>query len=152
MDFIFKRPVQLRYNRTVSMFGIDQVHEYVLKLVDVDKCPEMDENCPESDKLDITKCLSGNVQQPIKDFEVFLFFVLAEIPEETVFLTKPHMYGHDSTATNVAFTPDFDKHESTIYFEPLSGTPLRAQLRIQLNANAWIDRIKITEDNATEYE
>jgi hypothetical protein len=41
------------------MFGIDQVHEYVLKLVDVDKCPEMDENCPEADKLDITKCLSG---------------------------------------------------------------------------------------------
>ncbi len=53
------RPVQLRYNRTVSMLGIDQVHEYVLKLVDYEKCPEMDENCPEADKLDITKCLSG---------------------------------------------------------------------------------------------
>jgi hypothetical protein len=79
-------------------------------------------------------------------------FILAEIPDETVFLTKPHMYGHNSTGTNVAFTPDFDKHESTIYFEPLSGTPLRAQLRIQLNANAWIDRIRITDDGATEYE
>jgi hypothetical protein len=128
----FCRPVQLRYNRTISMFGIDQVHEFVLKLVDVDKCPEMNENCPESDKLDITKCLSS------------------EIPDETVFLTKPHMYGHNFTGTNVAFTPDFDKHESTIYFEPLSGTPLRAQLRIQLNANAWIDRIRITDDGATE--
>ncbi|CAF0885908.1 unnamed protein product [Adineta steineri] len=128
----FCRPVQLRYNRTVSMFGIDEVHEYVLKLVDFEKCPEMDENCPEADKLDITKCLS------------------AEIPEETVFLTKPHMYGHNSSSTNVAFTPDFDKHESTIYFEPISGTPLKAQLRIQLNANAWIDRIKVDEHGATE--
>ena len=35
------------------------LHEYVLKLVDVEKCPQMDENCPEADKLDITKCLSG---------------------------------------------------------------------------------------------
>jgi len=62
------------------------------------------------------------------------------------------MYGHDSSSTNVAFQPDFDKHESRIYFEPLSGTPLRAELRIQLNTNAWIDRIKIDENNATEYE
>ncbi len=54
------RPVQLRYNRTISKFGFDQLHEYVLKLVDVEKCPEMDEFCPEADKLDITKCLSGN--------------------------------------------------------------------------------------------
>jgi len=128
----FCRPVQLRYNRTVSMLGIDQVHEYVLKLVDYEKCPEMDENCPEADKLDITKCLS------------------AEIPEETLFLSKPHLYGHNSSLTNVAFTPDFDKHESTIYFEPLSGTPIKAQLRIQLNVNAWIDRIKVDDDGATE--
>jgi len=41
------------------MFGIDHVHEYVLKLIDAEKCPEMDENCPEADKLDITKCFSG---------------------------------------------------------------------------------------------
>lgn len=116
------------------MFGIDQVYEYVLKLVDVDQCPQMDETCPEADKLDITKCFSD------------------EIPEETLFLTKPHMYGHDSSSTKVAFTPDFDKHESTIYFEPITGTPLRAQLRIQLNTNAWIDRIKVDENNGTEYE
>ncbi|CAF5065974.1 unnamed protein product, partial [Rotaria sp. Silwood1] len=54
-----------------------------------------------------------------------------EIPEKTVFLTKPHMYGHNSSSTNVAFDPDIHKHESTIYFEPLSGTPIRAHLRIQ---------------------
>jgi len=55
----FCRPVQLRYNRTVSMFGFNEVHEYVLKLVDAQTCPQMDENCPEVDKLDITKCFSG---------------------------------------------------------------------------------------------
>jgi len=43
-----------------------------------------------------------------------------------------------------------DQHESTIYFEPISGTPFRAQLRIQLNVNAWIDRITLDDDGATE--
>jgi hypothetical protein len=62
------------------------------------------------------------------------------------------MYGHNSSSTNVAFKPDMDKHESTIYFEPLSGTPIKAQLRIQLNVNAWIDRIKVDDDGATEYD
>ncbi|CAF1276835.1 unnamed protein product [Adineta steineri] len=128
----FCRPVQLRYNRTVSKFGFDHLHEYVLKLVDVEKCPQMDENCPEADKLDITKCLS------------------AEIPEETVFLSKPHMFGHNASSTNVDFKPDFDKHESTIYFEPLSGTPIRAQLRIQLSTNAWIDRLRLNADGSTD--
>ncbi len=52
------RPVQLRYNRTVSKFGFNQLHEYVLKLVGAEKCLQMDENCPEVDKLDIKKCLS----------------------------------------------------------------------------------------------
>lgn len=52
------RPVQLRYNRTVSKFGFESLHEYVLKLVDFEKCPKMDETCPEADKLDISKCVS----------------------------------------------------------------------------------------------
>ncbi|CAF1002188.1 unnamed protein product [Didymodactylos carnosus] len=38
---------------------------------------------------------------------------------------------------------DKDKHESTIYFEPITGTPIKAQLRIQLNTNTYIDRIKV---------
>ncbi|CAF3481099.1 unnamed protein product [Rotaria socialis] len=128
----FCRPVQLRYNRTVSKFGFPHLHEYVLKLVDVEKCPEMDEFCPEADKIDITKCLS------------------AEIPAETLYLTKPHLYGHNSSYTNVDFKPDFDKHESTIYFEPITGTPIQAQLRIQLNTNAWIDRLTLNPDGSTD--
>jgi hypothetical protein len=79
-----------------------------------------------------------------------LFFSLAEIPDETVFLTKPHMYGHNSSSLNVNFQPNFDQHESTIYFEPISGTPIRAQLRIQLNTNAWIDRLILHADGSTE--
>lgn len=57
------------------MFGFDQVHEYVLKLVDVAKCPEMDENCPEADKLDITKCFSGkhtNEYLTIESFSILI--------------------------------------------------------------------------------
>ncbi len=60
------------------------------------------------------------------------------------------MYGHDSSSINVNFQPNFDKHESTIYFEPISGTPIRAQLRIQLNTNAWIDRLILHDDGSTE--
>lgn len=74
---------------------------------------------------------------------------LAELPEETIFVTKPHMYGHSSTSVNVAFSPDADKHESTIYFEPITGTPIRVQSRIQLNVNAWIDRIKVEDDKGS---
>jgi hypothetical protein len=60
------------------------------------------------------------------------------------------MYGHDSKSTNVAFTPDQDKHESAVYFEPLTGTPIQAQSRIQLNVNAWIDRVQVNDDGSTE--
>jgi hypothetical protein len=60
------------------------------------------------------------------------------------------MYGHNSSLINVNFQPNFDKHESTIYFEPISGTPIRAQLRIQLNTNAWIDRLTLHDDGSTE--
>jgi len=50
----------------------------------------------------------------------------------------------------VNFRPEEDKHESTIYFEPISGTPIRAQLRIQLSTSAWIDRLKINPDGSTD--
>ena len=59
------------------------------------------------------------------------------------------MYGHSATSVNVAFSPDADKHESTIYFEPITGTPIRAQSRVQLNVNAWIDRIKVEDDKSS---
>lgn len=77
-------------------------------------------------------------------------FRLAEIPDGTLFLSKPHLYGHNASSSNVAFKPNLEKHESTIYFEPLSGTPIRAQLRIQLNTNAYIDRLKLNADGSTE--
>lgn len=49
------------------MFGLAHVHEYVLKLIDSEKCPEMDENCPDMDKLDITKCFSGTRESLIEE-------------------------------------------------------------------------------------
>ncbi|CAF3314631.1 unnamed protein product [Rotaria socialis] len=128
----FCRPVQLRYVQTVSKFGFDRLHEYVLKFVDYETCPEMDENCPEADRVDITKCLS------------------TDLPPGVVVVTKPHMYGHNSSATNVAFTPDAEKHESAIYFEPTTGTPIRGRTRIQMNVNALIDRIKYNKRGVIE--
>ena len=77
-------------------------------------------------------------------------FLPAEIPEGTLFLSKPHLYGHNASASNVAFRPNFEQHESTIYFEPVSGTPIRAQMRIQLSTNAYIDRLKLKDDGSTE--
>ena len=52
------------------------MHEYVLKLVDVEKCPAMDEHCPEADKLDITKCLSGK-PVPSMDAVIIGFFLFS---------------------------------------------------------------------------
>ena len=77
---------------------------------------------------------------------------LAELPKGMIFLSKPHFYGHKSLFTNVNFKPNFHQHESTIYFEPLSGTPIRAQLRIQLSANVLIDRLQLNQDGSTQYE
>lgn len=54
--------------------------------------------------------------------------------------------------TNVMFAPDAEKHESAVYFEPISGTPILARSRIQLNVDAWIDRIKVKDDGNTEWE
>ncbi|CAF3441371.1 unnamed protein product, partial [Rotaria sp. Silwood2] len=43
------------------------------------------------------------------------------------------------------FIPTRDKHEALIYFEPYSGTPLRAHHRLQLNIDAIIDPMKKSE-------
>lgn len=93
---------------------------------------------------------SAPCDEQLVALDFFLSLRLAEIPEETVFLSKPHFFGHNASTTNVNFAPDFDKHESAIYFEPMTGTPLLARLRIQTNVNAWIDRIRVHEDGATE--
>lgn len=62
------------------------------------------------------------------------------------------MYGHDSSYTNIEFQPDAEKHESKIYFEAVSGSPVRAQTRVQMNTNTFIDRIKYDDDGTSEYE
>lgn len=60
------------------------------------------------------------------------------------------MYGSNSSSVNVDFKPDFEKHESTIYFDTTSGSPVRAQLRLQLNINTMVDYITIKKRNTTE--
>lgn len=131
----FCRPINVKFNKVVSMFGGIDVHEYVIRLVDFTQCKDpLDINtCPELDKLDISRCIS------------------ASLPDNTVFLSKPHFYGSSNetmSEMNIdGFTPTRDKHEALIYFEPYSGTPLRAHHRIQLNVEAIVDPMKQSDYN-----
>ncbi|CAF1066681.1 unnamed protein product [Didymodactylos carnosus] len=123
----FCRPIQLRYNQTLPMFGLNAVHEYVLRLVDHETCSDMNVTCEESQYLDISKCFS-------------------ETLKDAFYLSKPHMYTTNTslpTNWNVNFIPDKDRHESTVYFEPITGTPIKAQLRVQLNARTYVDKIEV---------
>ena len=130
----FCRPINVKFNRVVSMFGGLDLHEYIIRLVDFDRCedPSNITTCPELDKLDISKCISS------------------ELAENTVFLSKPHFYGSSNETIEEmkieGFTPTRDKHEALIYFEPYSGTPVRAHHRVQLNIDAIIDPVKLSED------
>ncbi|CAF5043240.1 unnamed protein product [Rotaria sp. Silwood1] len=132
----FCRPINVRYNGVPSMFEGIHVHEYVIKLVDFSQCtnPSDINTCPEVDKLDVSKCIS------------------ASLPEKTIFLSKAHFYG-SSDKTNKqlnieGFTPTHDQHETLMYFEPYSGTPLRAHHRLQLNIEVIIDPMKESESES----
>jgi hypothetical protein len=126
----FCRPINVKFNKVISMFGGIHVHEYIIRLVDFDQCedPQNITTCPELDKLDVSNCISSS------------------LPANTVFLSKPHFYGSSNETIkemNIeGFTPTRDKHEALIYFEPYSGTPLRAHHRVQLNIDATIDPMK----------
>jgi hypothetical protein len=129
----FCRPITVKFNRILSMFGGIDVHEYVIKFIDFDQCTNISDinSCPELDKLDVSKCIS------------------AALPEGTIFLSKPHFYGSKNEtmeAMNIeGFTPTRDEHEALIYFEPYSGTPLRAHHRVQLNIDALVDPMRQSE-------
>jgi hypothetical protein len=130
----FCRPINVKFNKIIRMFGGIDVHEYVIRLVDFNQCTNSSDvsTCPEVDKLDVSKCVS------------------ASLPENTVFLSKAHFYGSSNETmahmNTEGFTPIRDKHEALIYFEPYSGTPLRAHHRVQLNINAMIDPMIRSQD------
>ncbi|CAF0813686.1 unnamed protein product [Rotaria sordida] len=123
----FCHPINVRYNKILSMFGGIHVHEYVVKLVDFNQCTNLSDinTCPEVDKLDVSKCIS------------------TLLPEKTIFLSKAHFYeSSDETKKQLnikGFTPTRDQHEALLYFEPYFGTPLRAHHRFQLNIEVIID-------------
>jgi len=136
----FCRPIRLQFNRVLSMFGGIDVHEYTIKLIDFHACIDSknDSTCPELDRLDVSKCIS------------------ASLPNGTVYLSKPHFYGSSNETLeemNIkGFTPERDRHESIIYFEPYSGTPIRAHHRVQLNIDAMIDPMRRSSDDETQLE
>ncbi len=129
----FCKPVLIQFNKVTKFEGIN-VHEYKLKLIDYDNCTNANDTstCNEVDKLDVSKCISDS------------------IPENTIFLSKAHFYGSNNETIeemNVeGFTPNKDKHDSFIYFEPYSGTPFKVLLRIQVNIAATIDPMELSDE------
>lgn len=126
----FCRPVRIEFNGTVSKFGFETIHKYVLKLIDFNNCvdPKDDRTCPEVDKIDVSKCLSDTLEP------------------NTIFLSKAHFYGSSPDLVNEmnikGFQPSAHQHDSIIYFEPRSGTPIEATYRIQMNVVAKVDPMK----------
>ncbi len=58
----------------------------------------------------------------------------------------PHfLFGDEQLRTQVkGMHPDFEKHRTIIYFEPLTGFPIKGNKRVQLNTKLVRDeRIKL---------
>ena len=93
---------------------------------------EYPRTCEEVDQLDVSKCIS------------------LSLPNKTIFLSKAHFHGTNKekiNQTNVqGFQPNDKDHDSSVYFEPYTGTPFRAVFRLQLNVNATIDPMKETDE------
>ncbi|CAF0984599.1 unnamed protein product [Adineta ricciae] len=132
----FCSPVLLQYSKTVNLrFGLP-AFEYRVKFINVNNCsnPNDTSTCEEVQKLDVSKCISTS------------------LPEDTIFLSKAHFYGSKNETIqemNIeGFQPSADAHDSVVYFEPYSGTPLKASFRMQLNVAASIDPARKEEDGA----
>lgn len=58
----------------------------------------------------------------------------------------PHfLFGDEQLRTQVkGMNPDFKKHRTVIYFEPLTGFPMKGHKRVQLNTKlVRDDKIKL---------
>jgi hypothetical protein len=129
----FCSPILIEYNRSLLLYEGINMYEYKVKIIDIKNCtnPNDTRTCHEVDKLDVSKCISSS------------------IPENTIFLSKAHFYGSSNETMkemNIeGFTSIKDKHDSVLYFEPLTGTPFKASYRMQLNIDATIDPMKESE-------
>jgi hypothetical protein len=61
----FCRPINVKFNGVVTMFGGLDLHEYIIRLVDFDQYTDPTDitTCPELDKLDISKCISSTLPE-----------------------------------------------------------------------------------------
>lgn len=123
----FCRPVLLEFQKVVSKFGFSQLYEYKLKLIDHESCYRHENkfNCTEVEQLDVSKCFSDS------------------LPDDSIFLSKAHFYqAAEETISKTkvrGFNGTQEKHDSLIYFEPVSGTPIQGTYRIQLNVKTFVD-------------
>ena len=136
----FCKPVMIKFNKIVSgPLGID-LYEYKLKLIDYNDCANLSdaETCREVDQIDVSSCISTS------------------LPNNTIFLSKPHFYEADNQTVeemNIeGFTPDTSKHDSFVRFEPNTGTPFEAIFRLQLNVKAQIDPVKESSFGSDTFE
>ena len=135
----FCRPIRLERNGTISKFGFKELHKYNLKLIDFNNCanPQDPSTCPDVDKLDVSSCFSD------------------ALPNNTILLSKAHFYGSTNETIREmkleGLTPNENEHDSVIYFEPNTGTPIQGIYRIQLNLNTLINPLKLSDDE-TEWE
>ncbi|CAF3763301.1 unnamed protein product [Rotaria magnacalcarata] len=132
----FCRPILIQYTKNVSSFGGIKMREDKIKLIDFDhfKNFKNGKSYMEVDKIGISKCISESA------------------PHNTIFLSKAHFYGSSSETihrTNInGFKPESGNHDSYIYFELYSGTPLKAVYRMQLNIEAIIDPMKQSKNGS----
>ena len=133
----FCNPIRIEYVDKVDMYGME-LHQYAIKFIDFNQCTNASNasTCPEVHMLDVSKCISNQLE------------------ENTILFSKAHFYGADNETTEdlkiEGFNASKEKHDSFLFFEPYTGTPIKAVYRMQLNINANIDPVKLTEhENGT---
>lgn len=97
-------------------------------------------NCLVSGVLNLTTCVQSKVFTIASKLEIklskfnFLNFQVgpANIP---AYMSLPHfLFGDESLIQGVeGLKPNFTKHKTIVYFQPLTGIPMKANKRIQLN-------------------
>jgi hypothetical protein len=126
-------PIRIDFVEKVQMYGME-LHQYAIKFIDFNNCTNASDarTCPEVDMLDVSKCISR------------------ELTEKTIFFSKAHFHGaQNETIQGLkidGFNASKEKHDSFLYFEPYTGTPIKAVYRMQLNIDATIDPIKYSEE------
>lgn len=129
----FCKPFVVYFDKEVWKSGV-KLHKYKLKLSNFENCTNATDTrtCEEVDQIDVSKCVSSS------------------LPINTIFLSKAHFHGTNEekiNQTNIqGFRPNDAEHDSSVYFDPYTGTPFEAVFRLQLNVQATIDPMRESDE------